>query len=54
MPLTRLVLAAQQFGRDEIDTDTFKMALADFTQQLDDEGLNRLARQLSKLDPVGL
>jgi hypothetical protein len=54
MPLTRLVIASQQFARGEIDEEIYKLALADFTQQLGKVGLQRLANQMSKLDPIGM
>jgi len=54
MPLTRLVLASQQYARGEIDEEIYKLALADFTQQLGNAGLQRIANQISKLDPIGM
>lgn len=53
MPLSRLVLAARQFMRDEISEEIFRLALADFMPQLSVEGLQRLANQMSKMEPAG-
>jgi hypothetical protein len=54
MPLTRLVYASAQYARGEIDEEFYKLALADFTQRLGEPALQRLANQLSKLDPIGM
>lgn len=53
-PLTRLVYASKQFMRDEISEEIYRLAVSDFTAALGVEALQRLANQVSKLDPIGL
>jgi hypothetical protein len=53
-PLTRLVLASAQFRRGELPPDLYQLAITDFSGQMDEKALDRLALQLSKLDPIGM
>lgn len=54
MPLTRLVLASKQYFVGQIDEEAYRLALADFTRELNASALHRLSNQLSKLDPIGM